>query len=99
MKYVYNFEKLEVWVESKELTKQIYTITKLFPTDEKFGIISQLRRASISICSNIAEGVSRTTNREQARFITIALASAVEIVNQLIISYELEWITKKQYEV
>ena len=99
MKYVYSFEKLQVWIESKELTKQIYTITKTFPVDEKFGMIPQLRRASISVCSNIAEGVSRTTNKDRARFITIAIGSAVEIVNQLIISYELHWITKNQYEI
>jgi four helix bundle protein len=99
MKYVYSFEKLQVWIESKELTKQIYTITKTFPVDEKFGMIPQLRRASISVCSNIAEGVSRTTNKDRARFITIAIGSAVEIVNQLIISYELHWITKDQYQI
>lgn len=97
MKYVYSFEKLQVWIESKELTKHIYKVTQEFPENEKFGIISQLRRATISICSNIAEGVSRNTNREKARFITIAYSSAVEVVNQLIISYELEFITQKQY--
>ena len=54
--YVYSFEKLEVWVEAKELSKNIYLTTKQFPDDEKFGLTSQLKRASISICSNIAEG-------------------------------------------
>lgn len=98
MHYKYNFEKLQVWVESKELTKQIYKITKKFPKDEKFGFISQLRRASISICSNIAEGVSRSTGKDKARFMTIAFSSAVEVVNQLIISHELELITLTQYE-
>ncbi|MFK7746876.1 MAG: four helix bundle protein [Kordia sp.] len=98
MKYVYNFEKLQVWVESKEVTKSIYKITQEFPKNEKFGITSQLRRVSISICSNIAEGVSRYTNKDKARFITITFSSAVEVVNQLIISCELQFITQKQYE-
>ena len=55
--YTYSFEKLDIWVESKKLTKDIYVITKKFPSDEKFGLTSQLRRASISVCSNIAEGL------------------------------------------
>lgn len=98
MKHVYSFEKLQVWIESKELTKQIYSITKKFPKDENFGITSQMRRASISICSNIAEGVSRRTNKDKARFTTIAFSSAVEIVNQLIISYELGFLMFTEYE-
>ncbi|MGH1385489.1 four helix bundle protein [Kordia sp.] len=97
MNYVYNFEKLQVWIESKELTKQIYKVTQEFPENEKFGLVSQLRRISTSICSNIAEGVSRRTNKEKARFSTIAFSSAVEVINQLIISCELEFITQKQY--
>lgn len=51
MQYTYSFEKLQVWVEAKELTKHVYKITKKFPSDERFGLISQLRRASISIAS------------------------------------------------
>ncbi|WP_298520270.1 four helix bundle protein [uncultured Kordia sp.] len=98
MKYVYGFEKLQVWIESKELTKNIYKITQKFPENEKFGLISQLRRASISVCSNIAEGVSRNTHKDKARFMIIAFSSAVEVVNQLIISHELDFITQKQYQ-
>jgi len=94
---MYGFEKLQVWVESKELTKEIYSLTNGFPENEKFGLISQLRRAAISICSNIAEGVSRKTNMDKARFMTIAFSSAVEVVNQLIISHELELITQTEY--
>ena len=54
--YIYSFEKLEVWNESKEFTKSIFTLSSNFPDSEKFGLVSQLRRASVSICSNIAEG-------------------------------------------
>ena len=84
--YVYSFEKLEVWVEAKELSKVIYTVTKDFPSDEKFGLTSQLRRASISICSNIAEGSARKTNKDKAHFTTMAFSSAVEVLNQVIIT-------------
>ena len=98
MKYTYSFEKLEVWCESKELTKAIYLITKKFPEGEKLGLVSQLRRASVSICSNIAEGVARNTGKDKAKFITIALSSAIEVVNQIIISKELAFITTTEYE-
>ena len=95
--YQFSFEKLDVWIESKELTKSIYTIVSKFPESEKFGLISQLRRASISIASNIAEGSARKTYKDKAYFTTIAFGSAVEVLNQLIISYELGFITKDDY--
>ena len=95
--YIFSFEKLEVWIESKEFTKQIYTITLKFPDTEKFGLISQLRRASISIASNIAEGSARKSFKDKAHFSTMSFSSAVEILNQLIISYELKFITEKEY--
>lgn len=64
-------------------------ITNLFPPNEKHGLVSQLRRASISVCSNLAEGASRTSKKEQARFSSIAYGSLMEIVNQLIIAVDL----------
>ena len=95
--YIFSFEKLEVWIESKEFTKQIYTITLKFPDTEKFGLISQLRRASISIASNIAEGSARKSFKDKAHFSTIAFGSAVEVLNQLIISFELNLISETDY--
>jgi four helix bundle protein len=95
--YQYSFEKLEVWVESKEFVKTIYFTVSKFPESEKFGLISQLRRASISIASNVAEGTSRKSYKEKAHFTTIAFGSAVEVLNQLIISYELNFITENEY--
>jgi len=95
--YIYRFEKLEVWIEAKELSKMIYTITKKFPNDEKFGLTSQLKRASISICSNIAEGSARKTNKEKAYFTTMAFSSAVEVLNQIIIAHELKLINSEEY--
>ena len=64
--FTYSFEKLEVWVESKNFSKSIYLITYKFPDNEKYGLISQLRRTSISICSNIAEGSARNSFKDKA---------------------------------
>lgn len=75
----------------------IYQITTKFPETEKYGLISQLRRASISIASNIAEGSARKTFRDKAHFSTIAFGSSVEVLNQLIISYELNFISEIDY--
>ncbi len=94
---IYSFEKLTVWQESKELVKDIYRLTKEFPSEEKFGLISQLRRASVSIASNLAEGTSRKTNKDKAHFTTIAFSSAMEVLNQIIISKELNFISEKDY--
>ncbi len=75
----------------------IYSSTKLYPDEEKFGLISQMRRCSISVCSNIAEGTSRKTKRDQAHFYTMAFGSLVELLNQCIISQELKFIDENQY--
>lgn len=95
--YTYSFEKLKVWKESKDFTKAIYSITAKFPKEEKFGLTSQLRRASVSICSNIAEGSARKTNKDKAHFTTIAFGSAVEVLNQLILAHELDFISTGNY--
>jgi four helix bundle protein len=95
--YVYSFEKLEVWKESKKLTKIIYQITLRYPENEKFGLTSQLRRASISVCSNLAEGSARITSKDKAHFSTMAYSSLIEVLNQIIISYELDFIDESDY--
>ncbi|WKD86434.1 hypothetical protein KCTC32516_01809 [Polaribacter huanghezhanensis] len=94
---IYSFEKLIVWQESKNLIIEIYKITKGFPSNEKFGLISQLRRASVSIASNLAEGTSRKTTKDKAHFTTIAFSSAMEVLNQIIISKELNFVSEKDY--
>jgi four helix bundle protein len=85
---------LEVWHEAKEFAKCIYVLTSEFPDSEKFGLISQLRRASVSICSNIAEGSARNSFKDKAHFTTIAFSSTVEVLNQLILSFELNFISE-----
>ncbi|EDP97133.1 four helix bundle protein [Kordia algicida OT-1] len=94
----FSFEKLIVWQKSKKLAVNIYKVTKKFPNEERFGLMSQMRRSSISISSNIAEGSGRNSGKDKARFTEIAFASLMELVNQLIIAYDLEFITKSQYE-
>lgn len=95
--YTYSFEKLEVWKEAKDFSLSIYELTSKFPKDEKYGLTSQLRRASVSICLNIAEGSARQTNKDKAHFTTMAFSSAVKVLNQLIISKELKLITNEDY--
>ncbi len=96
--HVYSFEKLEVWNESIKLDTTIYNCTKKLPTGEKFGLISQMRRCSVSISSNIAEGTARLTNKDKAHFMTIAYSSALELLNQVVISKELKFISKENYK-
>ncbi|GAB4166094.1 MAG: four helix bundle protein [Winogradskyella sp.] len=93
----YSFEKLEVWKESVELVKFIYDATNSFPAEEKFGLINQLRRASISISSNLAEGTSRKTQKDKAHFTTISFSSTMEVLNQLLISKELGFLSDNDY--
>lgn len=86
------YQDLDAWKESIKLVKKIYEITNKFPQDEKFGIVSQIRRASISIPSNIAEGATRFSDKESLRFMEIALGSIAEVETQLIIANELGFI-------
>lgn len=95
---VYSFEKLDVWEKAKDFTVLMYEVTSGFPDTEKFGLVSQLRRASVSVSSNIAEGSSRKSGKDQGRFYAMAYSSAVEILNQLIISSELGFIDKENYK-
>ncbi len=94
----YSFERLSVWKLAKDLCVYIYQLTKKFPDAERFGITSQMRRAAISICSNIAEGSSRISQKDQSHFYTIAFSSTMELLNQLIISKELIFISEEELE-
>jgi four helix bundle protein len=93
--YTFSFERLEVWNKSRFLTKSIYTITRSFPDSEKFGITNQLRRAVISVCSNIAEGSSRNSKKDQSHFYCISFSSLMETLNQLMICNYLNFIDSK----
>jgi len=94
----FSFEKLIVWQKSKDLSIHIYKITSDFPNEEKFGLISQLRRCSVSVASNLAEGSGRNLSKDKARFSEIAFGSLLELLNQLIISNELKYISEENYK-
>lgn len=92
----FSFERLAVWQDSRELAKVIYIATQEFPFDEKFGLVSQIRRSAISVSSNIVEGSYRSTNRDKANFMNIAFSSLMELLSQIIISKDLDYISDKQ---
>jgi len=92
----YSFEKLDTWQLSRQLVKQIYFLSRVFPNDEKFGLTSQLRRAMISVSCNIAEGTTSTTYKEKVRYIEIAYSSLMEVLNCLILACDLEYLLDKE---
>lgn len=92
----HKFKELQIWKRSRLFCSKIYDITSQFPDSEKFGLTNQLRRASVSIPSNIAEGSSRNSNKDFARFLQIAIGSAYEIETQLLISSDLKFILDEE---
>ena len=91
-----DFNNLSVWQAARTLTRRVYEITSPFPEEERFGLKAQMRRASISICSNIAEGCGRGGDPEFRRFLTIAMGSACELECELILSGDLMFIKDPQ---
>jgi len=91
-----DFKKLNVWQKSIELVTSIYKTSKDFPTEEKYGLTSQITRAAVSIPSNIAEGSSRHSEKDYFRFLEIALGSAFELETQLIIVEKLEFLNSSE---
>jgi four helix bundle protein len=89
-------KKLSVWIKSIELVKEVYLLTNSFPSDERFGLTSQIRRASISVVSNISEGASRKSINERVRFYEISRSSLVEIDSQIEISILLGYLKRKE---
>jgi four helix bundle protein len=87
---MHNFKELKVWQKSIELAVEVYKATSLLPSDERFGLISQMKRCSVSIASNIAEGAGRGSSAQFKYFLTISQGSAFELETQLIISNQLE---------
>ena len=85
-------KELDVWKEAIDMVTNIYRLTVEYPDSEKFGLVSQMRRASVSVPSNIAEGAARGTNKEYVHFLNISLGSLSELETQIIISHNLEFI-------
>ena len=93
-----DFRQLKVWEKSHQLALAIYKVTKEFPKEELYGLTSQIRRASMSIPTNIAEGCGRNTDADFARFLQMAMGSASETEYQLILARDLEFLPKDSYE-
>lgn len=95
---VYSFQKLNVWQEAKQLVIDVYNLLDSFPKFEKYSLCDQLRRAVVSVPSNIAEGSGRKSLKEQIRFLEIAYGSLMETFNQLMIAIDLTYITEESVE-
>ena len=91
-----NYKDLKVWEKAYKLCINIYQITKAFPNDEKYGIVSQVRRSAVSIPSNIAEGYGRGTTQDYIRFLYIAYGSNCELETQVLLSCDLGYIGSEQ---
>lgn len=92
------FEDLEVWQKSRKLAFKIYSLTKEFPADERYGLVSQMRRAAISVASNIAEGFARQQLKDKEHFYTMAAASLSELLNQLILSNDFGYVPQHELD-
>ena len=91
------FKNLIVYQKSKELVKQVYALLKQFPDDERFALCGQMRRAAISVPSNIVEGMARLSTKDQSHFLNIAYGSLMELYAQLDIAHDLGYLTEKEF--
>lgn len=98
MTYIKSYKELVVWQKAMGLVKEIYLLTEKFPKSELFGITSQMRRAVVSIPSNIAEGYGRKSTKEYSQFYSIAYGSALELETQLIISKDLAFTSAERFQ-
>ncbi len=95
---MHNFKELKVWKAGIEISKVIFKLTKSFPPEEKYGLVTQMVRSAISIPSNIAEGCGRKSNKEFHQFLNIALGSSFELETQLIIAKEFNYVNQESFE-
>jgi four helix bundle protein len=95
---MHNFKELKVWKAGIEVSKMIFQLTRSFPSEEKYGLISQMIRSAISIPSNIAEGCGRKSDKELYQFLNIALGSSFELETQLIIANEFNYVNQQIFD-
>lgn len=93
-----NYQELKIWNKAMSLVEKVYLLMKLLPDDEKFGLISQIKRCSVSIPSNIAEGAGRNHQKEFKQFLSIANGSTTELETQLLLVVRLNFIEKENIE-
>lgn len=96
-KKIQSFTDLQVWQEAHRLVLLIYEITKAFPKEETFGLVSQMKRAAVSITSNIAEGFSRQSSKEKLQFYSIAHGSLTELQNQILVAKDVKYISEESF--
>lgn len=94
---MFNFEKLDVWRRAIEFADTVYGATRSFPPEERFGLTNQMRRAAISISSNIAEGSSRNSRKDFARFVEIAMGSTFEVVSQCFLARRRDYLPQSDF--
>lgn len=87
-----SYTELDVWMQSRQLTKRVYEVTRQFPKEELFGLTNQLRRAAVSVPSNIAEGCGRQHTRDTLQFLSIARGSLFEVETQLYLAFDLSYL-------
>ena len=95
---MFRFEKFDVWHRAVEFADRVYCETKQFPPDERFGLARQMRRAAVSISSNIAEGTSRSSDKDFAHFVEIAYGSLLEVVSQSHVAFRQSFLRKEQLD-
>lgn len=96
---MHNFRELKIWQRSINLAEMIYTITSNFPIEEKYGLVSQLRRSAVSVASNISEGAGRGSNKQFMYFLEISMGSCNEIQTQLELSFRFNYITRDKLDM
>lgn len=94
---MHNYKELNVWKRGIKLTTEIYKVSKLFPSEERFGLTSQIRRSAVSVPSNVAEGAGRRTDGEFVNFLGIAHGSICELETQLYVAFELGYIEEQKF--
>jgi len=95
---MFNFEKLDVWHKAIDFADLVYAQTRHFPADERFGLTNQMRRAAVSISSNIAEGTSRQSQLDYVRFVELAVGSVFEVVSQSFICRRQDLLTQESFQ-
>ncbi len=95
---MHNFRKLDIWTKSMNLVTEIYQLTNTFPNHERFGLMSQMQRAAVSIPTNIAEGSAKTSNKDFAQFLEISIGSLLELETEITIALNLKYIDSLIFE-
>lgn len=98
MSTIKSFEELPVWQDARKFTNKIYKLTNKFPKEELYGLTSQIRRATVSIMSNIAEGFDRRSDKELSNFLSMSRGSSSEVQNDLYIALDLRYISKEEFK-